>query len=129
MEVQFPNLSDRIQSSFIDIIFVILLMFGLTMVFDKFQNVPDWIRASAFIGLFVIYEPLSITLGCTVGNFLKGIRVRRSSNPASKLSIFRSLIRFVIKIILGWYSFLTLISHPQKRAVHDLASGSLVVKV
>lgn len=125
----YPQLSDRIQSTFIDLVLIIVLMFISGAIMDRFEQVPDWVRATIFIALFVAYEPICTSLGCTVGNYIKGIRVRSVENPARRINIFQAIIRYIVKVLLGWLSFLTIHSNPQKRAIHDLVSGSIVIKV
>lgn len=128
MEPRYPELADRVQSTFIDTLFLLGLSFVAASILDKYENVPDWVRIAIFVGLFLLYEPLFQTLGCTLGNYLKGIRVRKNTNTASRINFFQALIRYPIKVALGWISFLTLGADPKKRAIHDMASGSIMIK-
>ncbi len=125
----YPLLADRVQSSFIDAILVIVLMFVFASVLDRFENVPDWVRIVLFIFLFVIYEPVCTSLGCTLGNYSKKIRVRNAADTGKRITIFQALIRYIIKVLLGWLSFLTIHSNPGKRAIHDFAAGSVMIKI
>ena len=81
-----------------------------------------------FIGLFIAYEPLCLVFGCTLGNYLKGIRVRKASDTTKRINIFQAIIRYPIKLGLGWILFLTINSNPKRRAIHDLTSGSVMIK-
>jgi uncharacterized RDD family membrane protein YckC len=128
MKEEYPELKDRIQSTFIDMLLVMGLMFVFASVLDKFENVPDWLRIVLFVFLFVAYEPLCISLGFTVGNYVKGIRVKQESDSTRRINIFQALIRYVLKITLGWVSFLTIHSNPKRQALHDLAVGSVMIK-
>jgi uncharacterized RDD family membrane protein YckC len=127
--MSYPELKDRIQSTFIDFILIMILLFVSASIIDKYEHVPDWVRIAIFVGLFVVYEPLFITLGCTPGNYFKGIRVRKFSNTDKKINILQAFIRYPIKFVLGWVSFLTISSNPQRRAIHDLAAGSVMIKL
>src|SRR5436190_18757884 len=109
---EYPNLSDRVQSTFIDTIFIILAMFAIASVLDKSENAPTWVKIVLFVLIWVIYEPLCTTLGFTLGNFIKGIRVRQHSNMVKRINIFQAILRYLIKILLGWLSFLTIHSNP-----------------
>jgi uncharacterized RDD family membrane protein YckC len=133
MEENYPSLSQRIQSSFIDLYLIILVMFGISSILEKFNNVPDWIRILLFVILFVIlfvaYEPLCITLGCTLGNYIKKIRVRKYGDTKNSINFFQAVVRYIVKIALGWLSFLTIHNNPEKRALHDMASGSVMIKL
>lgn len=125
---EYPSLSERIQSTFIDSIFIILMMFAFASVLDHYANTPDWIRIVLFFGLWLIYEPVCTSLGFTIGNYFKGIRVRQHNAPGNRINIFQAIVRYVLKFSLGWISFLTIHTNLEKRAIHDFASGSVVIK-
>src|SRR5690349_23827825 len=93
IEVEYPLLTDRIQSTFIDTFFIILCMFGAAAVIDKFESVPDWVRITLFVLLVIIYEPLCTTFGATIGNYIKRIRVRQFINTSKRINFFQALIR------------------------------------
>ncbi|HWN88507.1 MAG TPA: RDD family protein [Chitinophagaceae bacterium] len=132
MEVNYPSLAKRIQSIFIDSLLIIVLMFLSGWILDKMnpeQNEGDeWIRIVLFIALWGVYEPLSMTLGCTLGNYLMKIRVRKHNNAGKKMNLLQAYARFIIKFFLGWLSFITISFNPERRAIHDFASGSIVVE-
>jgi len=129
MQEKYPELKLRIQSTFIDLILVVILMFAFASILEKFQDVPDWVRIVLFAGLFIVYEPLSMTLGCTLGNYLNGIRVRKEADSTKRINILQAIIRYPIKVALGWISFLTISSNPRRRAIHDLLSGTVMIKL
>ena len=129
MKERYPELRDRIQSTFIDLIMIIILMWGFALLLEKFQNTPVWVRIVLFLGLFLAYEPVSMTFGCTVGNYLKRIRVRKDADSTKRINIVQAIIRYPIKVALGWISFLTINSNPKRRAIHDLLSGSVMIKL
>ncbi|SRR6266700_1195493 len=125
---KYPSLLTRVQSIFADGILVLLAMFLAAWIIDHFEATPDWIRGVLFIGLWAVYEPLAVTFGCTFGNYLMGIRVRKFSNEQKRINIIQAYARFVIKMFLGWLSFLTIQFDPQRRAIHDIVSGSVVIR-
>jgi len=129
MEEKYPLLIDRIQSSFIDMILIITAMFVFAGILDKLDNIPDWVRIVLFAGLFIAYEPLCMTLGCTFGNYFKNIRVRKNADTTKRINIFQAIIRYPVKLFLGWISFLTINSNPKRRAIHDLVSGTVMIKL
>ena len=129
MKPQYPYLSARVQSSFIDALVIIVLMFVFSAVLDKFEDPPDWIRIAMFFGIWAVYEPLCTTLGATIGNMVKGIRVRRRNDPSKRINFFQAFIRYIFKMLLGWVSFLTIHSNTERRAIHDIIAGSVVVNL
>ncbi|HEX7905018.1 MAG TPA: RDD family protein [Chitinophagaceae bacterium] len=131
MENKYPDLKTRIQSTFIDGILMIVLMFAAAWVFDKVSNSENedgWVRAVVFIGIWVIYEPLLMTLGGTLGNYMMGIRVRKENDTTKKINLLQAFLRFVVKFFLGWISFLTIHTNVERRALHDFAGGSVVIE-
>ena len=128
MRSSFPSLSDRIQSTFIDTLILVVAMFGCASLLDRMENPPDWIRISMFVAIWVIYEPICTMLGATVGNIVKGIRVRRYKDSTKKVNFIQAFVRYLLKALLGWISFITIGSNPERRALHDLAAGSIMVK-
>jgi uncharacterized RDD family membrane protein YckC len=125
----YPTLVKRVQSMFIDGVFILFVMFGISAIIDKTGEVPGWVRGVLFIGLWFVYEPLCITLGRTLGQFIMGLRVRRYEKENSRINIFQSYIRFALKFFLGWISFLTIHTNPQRRAIHDLGSNSVMTEI
>jgi uncharacterized RDD family membrane protein YckC len=126
---EYPSLLKRYQALFIDVMVSLLLMFGAAAILDRVGEVPDWVRIVLFVVVWGMYEPFCVTFACTLGNFLMGVRVRNASDETKRINILQAYIRFVLKFALGWISFLTIHSNPQKRAIHDMAAGSVVIVV
>jgi uncharacterized RDD family membrane protein YckC len=129
METIYPELKTRIQSIFIDTIFIILLTFAAGWLFDKFGNEENdaWLRALVFLGLWGVYEPISMVFGGTIGNYLMKIKVRKVDNQNKKINLLQAYSRFIVKLLLGWISFVTIGFNHKKRAIHDFASGTVVI--
>ena len=91
MSVNYPSLSKGVQSIFIDLLFMIALMFLAGWVLDKInpsdEGQDGLIRAILFVSIWGIYEPVAMTFGCTVGNLLTKITVRQFGSIEEK-SIF-----------------------------------------
>lgn len=125
--IQYPSLTDRIKSSLIDFLFVLFLMSCIAVLLDNSMDVPDSLRAGLFIFLFFVYEPLAHTFGFTLGNYITGIRVRKSNATEKKINIAQSYLRFTVKTVLGWMSFFTIHRNKKRKALHDIASGTLTI--
>ncbi len=126
---EYPSLLDRVQSTMIDLLLIIILMILFTNLLDSFENVSDWVRVLLFALIFIVYEPLSTTLGCTLGNYIKGIRVRKYADETKRINIFQSLLRYPTKLMLGSISYFTIHTNREKRAIHDLVAGSVMIKI
>lgn len=131
MERRYPDLKTRVQSMFIDGILLLLMMFAAAWVFDKIgiaEENEGWIKALVFVSIWAVYEPLSMTLGCTLGNYLMKIRVRDKGDPAKRINILQAYVRLIIKMLLGWLSFLTIHFNEERRAMHDLAANTIMIE-
>lgn len=124
----YPTVSDRVQSTFIDTIFIVILMLIAGSLLDKYENAPDWIRIALFFFLWAVYEPLCTAIGGTLGNHIKGIRVRSHTNVDKRINLFQAFIRYIFKMLLGLPSFFTVHTNKERRAIHDLITGSVMIK-
>jgi uncharacterized RDD family membrane protein YckC len=122
-----PSIKTRYFSMLIDIIVIILLSLAISTVLEKISQVPDYIRGFLFLFVIILYEPILVTIGTTIGQYFLDIKVRNFNNPELKLSFPKVLLRFVIKVFLGWLSFLTVTFNVNRRAIHDFASGSIMI--
>lgn len=123
----YATLTHRIKASVIDSIIVILLMYALSEIFRGFESVSETTRFVCFIVICVIYEPLFVSLfGHTIGHSYSKIMVKQSNNPNKNISFPKALIRYILKVFLGWISLLTVSGNPQKQAIHDIAAGAIV---
>ncbi|HLP13980.1 MAG TPA: RDD family protein [Flavobacteriales bacterium] len=122
-----PSLVVRYQAVFADVLVIICLMFLSGYILEQFDNPPDWIRIVLFFAIWGVYEPVCISLGGTIGNLIMKTRVRKHNNEGQKPGIGQAIIRYVLKLLLGWISFLTMSSNDERRAIHDLVSGTVVV--
>lgn len=82
--------------------------------------------SSSFFFVIAAYEPLLTAFACTLGQFAMRIRVRRVEGH-SNIGIGRAFLRTLVKYLLGAISFLTMPAQKEKRAMHDIAAGTLVL--
>ncbi|PIF33924.1 RDD family protein [Flavobacterium sp. 9] len=128
MKEKYPFILERVQSILIDSVLIIACMIIFSDVLSNFKNVPDWLRAVLLISIF-LYEPIMTTFGGTIGNNIKGIRVRKNSDENESINIVQAIIRYFFKLLLGWLSFISIFSSTKKRAIHDILSGTVMIKV
>jgi uncharacterized RDD family membrane protein YckC len=125
---KYPPLIKRFQSLIIDMVFIIVCMFIISIVLSNFnEDKTGILKGILLVGLFFIYEPFCMAFGCTIGNLISGIRVRKYLDENRHINLFNSYLRFVVKLFLGIISFLTVTTNRQKRAIHDMAAGSIMV--
>jgi uncharacterized RDD family membrane protein YckC len=122
-----PTIKTRYFSMLIDVLVLVLLALGISMLFDTIGEVPGFVRGIVFGLVMFCYEPILVTFGSTIGQLFLNIRVRSFKNPDNKVAFLMVVIRFVVKVLLGWLSFITVTFNINRRAIHDFISGSIVI--
>ena len=129
MEYNLAVLTDRVKAAVIDSIILIALMYGATELFLLFDTVSDTIRMGVFIIVFFLYDPiLTSSFGGTIGHSKAGIMVKSEEDNSKNISFPFALVRFLVKLGLGWISLLTVTGNEKRKALHDMAVGSIVLK-
>jgi len=126
MVYQYPTILRRYLSTFIDGLLIIIVLLAVSYVFANNTGASGQIRVGILIFMFFIYEPLCTSLGCTVGQKITGVRVRKRFLH-KRISIPAAYLRIILKILLGFISFITILFTKDKRAIHDFAAGSVVI--
>jgi len=127
--LRYPTIAKRVQSIFVDLLFIVILMFAAAKIIDLFGDAPDWVRIVLFLGLWGVYEPFCTAYACTIGNYLLKIRVRKINHPSERINLFQAYMRYIFKSSLGWLSFLTVHTNEERRAIHDLVAGSVMIEL
>lgn len=127
MKTEYTAITTRIKAVIIDTIAIIVLMYAAAEIFNVFENISNYIRISVFVSLFILYEPVLVSLfGATLGHFFNDIVVKQEANENKNLSFPFALIRFITKSLLGWISLLTINGNLKKKAIHDYVAQSVV---
>ena len=122
-----PSIKTRYFSTLIDIIVILLLSLAVSSLFEKVGQVPDYIRVVVFIIVVILYEPVLVSFGSTLGQLLLNISVRDFNNPEKKLVFHLAFLRLIVKAFLGWISFITITFNKNRRAIHDYAGNSIMI--
>ncbi|MCT4645459.1 MAG: RDD family protein [Carboxylicivirga sp.] len=130
METNYGSLIDRIKALTIDSVVIMALGLITAISFSQFENIPDYIRGVAFVFVFLLYDPIFTSLfGGTIGHLLIGLRVRRDKDHSKKIIFPAAILRFIIKIFLGWISLLTVTGNKKNKSIHDSVVSSVVIKL
>ncbi len=126
--ITFPSLVTRIKALFIDVIIMLIIFTATALLIDSFGDIPSFAKGFILIFMFYLYDPIFTSLtGSTLGHKVMKLKVRRYGEPEKKISLGQAFLRFFVKGFLGWISFLTVTGNKRKRAIHDLASGSIML--
>ena len=128
MNTNYASVIDRVKSTTIDTLLLIACFYLLSDILNSMNNVSESLRILLFICI-LMYEPIFISLNGTFGNHKNSIRVRQNKDTTKKLNFFQSLLRYILKISLGWISLIFILMNQKGRALHDIISGSIMIKV
>ena len=124
----YPGVAIRVKAVVSDSVIMLILIIIVTYAFSVFENVPDNARIIAFIFIFFLYDPLFTSVfGGTIGHMMFGLRVKREKNQMKNILFPLAIIRFLVKVSLGWISLLTVSGNKKRKAIHDYLVGSVVV--
>ena len=88
---------------------------------------PDRIKAVVIDGI-LLYDPFFTShYGGTIGHSFSKITVRKDIDRENHIGFTSALLRFIIKISLGWFSLLTVTGNKKKKAIHDFVVNSVVI--
>lgn len=126
---ELPSLLARIKALFIDFLILLIVFASASVIIDSVGGASDFVRGFILVFMIYLYDPLFTSLtGSTLGHKVMGLKVVRYDNPEKRISILRGFLRFMVKSLLGWLSFITISANAEKRALHDLAGGSILLK-
>lgn len=128
MENNFASVIDRIKSTTIDTLLLIACFYLLSDILSSIDNSSENLRILLFTCI-LMYEPIFVSINATFGNYRNSIRIRKNNDTTKKLNFFQSLLRYFLKISLGWISLIFILMNKKGRALHDIVSGSVVIKV
>jgi uncharacterized RDD family membrane protein YckC len=126
---QLPSLVVRIKAFFVDLLILLLVFATVSILIDMIDNVPSILKGFIAVFMLYLYDPiLTAFTGGTIGHKLMKLKIKQLQDPEKNISLLAALLRFLIKGMLGWISFFTVTGNANKRAIHDLASGSITLK-
>lgn len=128
MENNFASVIDRIKSTTIDTLLLIACFYLFSDFLSSTDNSSENLRILLFTCV-LMYEPIFVSINATFGNYRNSIRIRKNNDTTKKLNFFQSLLRYFLKISLGWISLIFILMNQKGRALHDIVSGSVVIKV
>lgn len=126
-----PPLIQRIKSTIIDTAVIFILMLIASKVLQSLDIESGSVNAILIV-LILLYEPICISLGKTLGQKITGLKVSRLNNyiengETKKLNFFLAFARYMSKVLLGWISLLTIHSDKYGQAIHDKIGSSVML--
>jgi len=126
-EKDYPGIFPRVKAALVDSIVIIAFMIITTDIFSRFENVPDSAKMIAFLFIFILYDPLMVSIfGATIGHRMNRIKVQQDDKDKN-INFGFAILRFLIKAFLGWISFFTVSTNKDKKAINDMIVNSVIV--
>lgn len=127
MENGYPGVLDRVKAVVADSVVIVLLIFIVTYTLSIFENVHENVRIIALI-FILLYDPIFTSVfGGTIGHMMFGLRVKREKNTTQNILFPLAIIRFIVKVFLGWLSLITVLGNEKRKAIHDYLVGSVII--
>lgn len=125
--VFYPRLIKRVRAVLIDSVVVPIIAVAVLVIGHTAGITDLWGMGILATVAVLIMEPGLVALtGGTVGHHMVGIRVARADG-AGKLDFLTATLRAIVKFVLGWLSFIFVLTTTKHQAIHDLAVNSIVV--
>jgi uncharacterized RDD family membrane protein YckC len=126
MDASYPKFIRRVKAALVDSFIIAILVVFCVAAITKSELVPSYLNIFIILLPIFIVEPLFVALtGGSPGHHLFNIKIRGKSKD-EKLSIKKSILRFFLKVLLGFISLPLVIITHKHLMLHDIASGSIV---
>ncbi len=126
----YAALSQRVRAACFDTAILALLFFPTWIVIDVSAATNTALKVVLYlipsIPMLVIDLGFVAVTGGTIGHHLFKVRVIRKDGGGN-IGFCAASIRFVVKMLLGWSSFLFILNTRRHQALHDMAANSIVV--
>lgn len=123
---RYARFSRRLKAMLLDWMLAMAALFGALAIASNVAS--DSLARTLGIAIVVIlllYEPVLVSrAGGTLGHIWTNLRV--VDDRGGNLGFARAFARFVVKSLLGWYSFVAMMATRRNQAVHDLLTRSTV---
>jgi uncharacterized RDD family membrane protein YckC len=125
--IHYPRLIKRLRALMIDSVIVPTAVLLCLVIGDLFHVTHTYAKLALFFLPIFLLEPCMVAFtGGTIGHHFQKLRVtRRDGN--SRINIFSACLRFLVKILFGWFSLSFLFVTKRHQALHDYLAGSLLV--
>ncbi|MBR0716321.1 RDD family protein [Bradyrhizobium liaoningense] len=123
---RYARFSRRLRGMLLDWMIAMAVLFGAVALASNIRN-DTAARALgvAAVAVLLLYEPLLVSrFGGTLGHIWTNLRV--VDDRGGNVGFAKAFLRFLIKSLLGWYSFVSMMATRRNQAVHDLLTRSTV---
>lgn len=125
--IAYPRLIKRVRAVLVDSVLIPVAAFG-TLILGEASGISNPAgKVLLLLGPIFVLEPVLVAFtGGTVGHHLQGIKIT-TIDGTRNINIIAATLRFIVKIVLGWLSFIVVLISAKHQAVHDLVARSVVI--
>lgn len=123
--MKYPSVFRRYLSTLLDWLILWIVVYLLIRIPAVVNS--DWRIAAIVVLLVLVYEPFLTAFRCTIGQWVFRLRVR-SFHDKGRISVLQAYLRFLVKYFLGIVSLLMIPARPDRRAVHDFVTDTIVME-
>lgn len=120
-----PTIPRRYAATVIDGLLVLAVFVVLTMVLPD-GEISRVLRILGALAMLFLYDPIGTGRYFTLGQWITGVRVR-DFKTGQPIGVPRAWGRVLVKGLLGIISFVMIPFTFGRRAIHDLATGSIAI--
>lgn len=123
----YARFSRRVRGMFIDWLMMVGVIFSALFLAIAVDNHNfSRVLGALVVGAILLYEPVLVSsTGGTVGHYFTNLRVVDDANRGN-VTFLKAVVQSIIKVILGWYSFLVISATRRNQALHDVLTRSTV---
>jgi hypothetical protein len=124
---RYARFGRRLKGMLIDWVVSLVLIFGtMFLVISIGDQTSSRVFGILAVAIVLLYEPVLVSLtGSTLGHYMTNLRVV-DQVTSGNISFVKAVGRFVLKSLLGWYSFIAMMATRRNQAVHDWLTKSTV---
>jgi hypothetical protein len=126
--IAYPRLLLRVRAALIDSVLLPLIVLTVLILGSSSFELSGGLEKLMliFIPIFILEPCMVAFTGGTVGHHFSRIRVV-ARDGSRNINILAATIRFVVKLLVGWLSFIFVLKTIKHQALHDLVVGSIVI--
>ena len=123
----YARFSRRLQAMMIDsMLFTLLVFGGLLLSTATSLEWPGRVIGFSILATLLLYEPVLVSMrGATIGHANRNLRVVDQTTGRS-VGFGRACARAALKLVLGVFSFATMLLTARHQAFHDVLTHSIV---
>ena len=122
----YPRLLRRVRAVLIDEVVLLAALAGWWATIGL-SDASAAVKVVALCLVFVAVDPILVAwTGGTVGHHLMGMKVR-SATRDKRVNLWVATVRGLLRYLLGAVSMVLILVTKRHQAIHDLATGTIVV--